>query len=310
MTTMLTGTLSGGVIPVGPNQQVTVCVEGLDGGALGCDQVTPTESSYSINVQWFNSASREVRLHALQVERDADGYPVSYPGYATTTTTLTNAVAAVVNLDLGTALPTTSVDVDIDAAVAISDTVGAVQLGAGLSIPVMGVTSPLTSHEALMPVVNGATYTFVALSSIQHFGWQADVTGPTATVIVPDLPTLVSPPDGQAGVTTTTTFTASNPTDGPLTYLWQFAGGPELLVTTMATSHQMPDPTPYGMAIPAAANGSWQVIGSSGPTPEYGSGGLGDLFVMLFMLTTGSSSSLEGSGTFAVSALNSFTTAP
>ncbi|HET8984268.1 MAG TPA: hypothetical protein VFN03_00790 [Trueperaceae bacterium] len=310
MATTLTGTLSGGVIPVGTDQQVTVCVEGLDGAVVGCDLVAPTESSYSIAAQWATSTTRQVRVHALQIEYDADGLPVSYPGYATTTTTLTNAVAAVANLDLGTSLPTTTVDVDIDSTVAITATFGAVQLGTNMTMPVGAVTSPLTSHEVLMPVVNAAPYTFIGLASIQQFGWQADVTGPTATVVVPDAPVLVSPANAATGVTNTTAFTAANPTDGPVTFLWQTTGGPSLAVTTMETSHPMPDPAPYGMAIPAAANGSWQVVGSSGPTPEHGSGVIGDMYNAIYLFIFGSSPGLEGSGTFAISNSNTFTTAP
>jgi hypothetical protein len=310
MTTTITGTLSGGVIPVGPNQQVMVCVEGLDGAVVGCDAVAPTETSYSIAAQWGGSATRQVRLHALQVERDVAGYPVSYPGYATMTATLTDSVPTVANLDLGTALPTTTVDVGIDASAAVTATLGAVQLGPNLSIPVMMVSSAATSHVALMPELNGAPFTFAAVVGFQHLGWEADVTGTTATVAFPALPTLVSPASGATGITNTTAFTASNPTDGPLTFTWEITGGPKLAVTTMATSHSMPDPTPFGLTIPASAAGSWMVDGSSGPSPEHGAGGVAAPYNVFYMVLLGGSPGLEGSGTFAQSDVWTYTTAP
>lgn len=224
--------------------------------------------------------------------------------------TLTDTEPTIANLDLGTALPTTTVDVAINSPVAIATTLGAVQLGPNLAMSALVVNSPLTAHEFLMPVVNDATYGFVALTNFPQAGWQSGVTGSTATVVVPDPTTLISPATATTNVTNTTVFTASNPTEGPLTYFWSVTGGPIISVTTMATSHAIPDPAAYGMSIPPAANGTWQVFGSSGPSTEYGVSAIIDYYNTIFMLIIGSSPGTNGTGTFSVSEDWSFTTAP
>lgn len=308
----VSGNLSGGVIPVAANQTVTICVEGVDGVALGCDSVAPTESSYSINVQWLGGTSRQVRLHALQAQRDVTGYPVSYQGYASMAMTLTDGVPTVANVDLGAALTTTTVTVGIDASVPILATVAAVQLTPTLALPVMVVSSPAASHDVLLPVIDDVSYSFMALASITHFGWQAGVTGATATVVLPALPTLQAPADLATNVTTATNFTVSNPTDGPVTYMWDAdASDLAVAVTTMASSHRIPDLSAYGLELPAGADFSWQVLGHSGTSTESGTGAFGDYFRVL-MLVSGSSGSggPVGEGTFALGDGREFTTAP
>ncbi len=307
--TVVQGNLSGGVMPVPTGQHVMVCVEGVDGAITGCDTVSPTENSYSIAAEWSGSVTRQVRLHALQIA-STGGYATGYPGYATLAMTLTDATPVVANLDLGTALQTTTVDVEIDTPIAIAGTFAAAQLGPNLGVPVMLVNSAVTSHEVVMPVLTDVTYTFVATTGGQQIGWVADVTGPTATVVVPAAPVLVSPPDTTVGVTTNTVFTASNPTAGPMTFHWQITSGPMIGLTTMAGSHSIPDPTEYGMLFPTAAIGNWQVIGHSGATAESGSTGLTDLFNSLYMFVMGFTPGLDGTGSFAISDNWDFTTAP
>src|SRR5690606_18844116 len=108
----LTGTLSGGVIPVGTNQAVIVCVEGIDGTAHGCDAVDPTQNTYSINVEWVLAPSRTVRVHAVQFQRDgATGFPLDYLGYGAAEATLDDGGAEVADIDLGAALESTPVTV-------------------------------------------------------------------------------------------------------------------------------------------------------------------------------------------------------
>jgi hypothetical protein len=305
----LTGTLSGGVIPVPANQTVMVCVDGINAFALGCDTVLPTESSYSINVQWLENTSAEVQIHALQLERDGSGYPVGYAGYASLTTTLTDTVPAVVNLDLGAALATTTVSVVVDSPDPIVATVGAVHVSPDLDLPVMMTNSASTTHEALMPVIGDASYTFAAAVSIGQFGWRAGVTSDTTSLSVPAMTQLLAPVDMATGVTTATNFSVSNPSSGPITYLWQSAA-PSVAVTTMAPTHRIPDLTSYGMALPPSAAFSWQAIGHSGDSTESGTTGIGDYYRFL-MLVSSSPVALVGEGTFSLTTDQwDFTTAP
>jgi len=307
---LVSGNLSGGVIPVAVNQIVFVCVEGVDGVAIGCDTVGPTESSYSLTVDWLASATRQVVIHALQFEQDLDGYPVGYQGYASMALSLTDTVPTVANLNLGAALATTSVAVDIDTPSAIVATIGAVQVGPNMAIPVMLVGSAAVNHMALMPVIGDASYTFAAAGSIAVFGWQAEVTGASATVVVPALPLLIAPADLATGITTATNFTASNATGGPMTYVWSATvGDMQIAVTTMASAHSIPDLTEYGLALPAGADFLWQVLGHSGTTTEDGAAGIGDYYKFLYLISA-SSPGLRGDGTFAVSDGRTVTTAP
>lgn len=295
----VTGVLSGGVIPVAANQTVAVCVEGLDGLAIGCDAVTPTESSYSINVQWLDSPTRQVRIHALQVERDPSGLAVGYQGYATLTTTLSDGVPVVANLDLGSALPTTTVDVDIDSTDTLIGTLGMVQLGPELGIAVMVASGSATSVSALMPVISGASYSFAGLVSFSQFGWQAGITGSTASVSVAGLPHLTAPADLTTGVDAMTNFTVTNPTDGPVTFMWQAAlGDLSIAVSTMDRSTRLPDLAPYGLAYTAGADFTWGVIGHGGTSPEDAVGAYSDYY-RLIMILSGASNGLSGEGSLA-----------
>src|SRR5690606_24919819 len=145
--------------------------------------------------QWDGPASRQVKVHALQVESDGSGYPVSYPGYATASVTVTDTMNTVADLDLGAALQTTTVDVDIDSPVAISNVFASVEFGPDLELPVALLTTALTAHEFVMPVIDDVRYGFFAFTGGLQAGWLSGVTSSTATVEVADLPTLISPAD-------------------------------------------------------------------------------------------------------------------
>src|SRR5690606_18792003 len=233
--------------------------------------------------------------------RDGAGYPVGYPGYATKDVTLNNGAPATVDLDLGTALATTTIDVTVDSPVAIAGTAGALQVGPNLALAVMAINTADASHEVVMPVVNGATYTFAAMTGLQEIAWQVDVTGPTTTIVVPTGPTLVFPADAATNISGTSAFTAANPAAGPLSFVWSLTGGPLIGVTTMATSHTIPDPTPFGMSIPASTNGSWTVMGHSGASAESGAGGLTEAYNAIFLLIAGFSTGPDESGTVGMS---------
>ncbi|HET8985260.1 MAG TPA: hypothetical protein VFN03_05830 [Trueperaceae bacterium] len=305
----VSGNLTGGVIPVAANQVVMVCAEGTDGIAIGCDTVLPTESAYSLSAQWFGPTTRAVRIHALQFQRDASGYPTDYLGYTTADLNLADTVPAAANLDLGTAVSSVTVDVDVVSPVAIVATIAALQIGPGLAIPVAQVSSPAITHQFAMPVIDGATYTFIAAVSIGQFGWQADVTSTTATVEVPDTLQLTAPADLAPGVTTSTSFTTSA-TSGPKTFMWNANGGGLAIgLTTMSSTTTIPDITPYGLALPANADFGWQAIGHGSDSTDDATASLYDYYNFTLMLTL-ASPGLNGEGTVALSDSRGFTTAP
>ena len=305
----ITGTLSGGVTPVPAGQPVKVCVEGLDGVAMGCGTVT-AGGSYAVAAEWSGPATRQVRLHALQVELDGDNYPVSYPGYATMDLTVTDTMPSAVNLDLGSALATSTVDVTIDTPVTIANVFANVEFGPSFEMPVAVLNTAVTAHEFVMPVIDDASYGFFAFSGTLQAGWVSDVTSSAATVVVANGPTLVSPIDTATNVTNSTVFTSVNPTDGPQTFVWMLAGGPFVALTTMATTSAIPDLAEYGLTFPAASSSNWQVLGSSGPSAEQGTASFADLYNGILAMVYGASPGSFGNGTVAISDTRAFTTAP
>lgn len=246
----------------------------------------------------------------MQLEIGADGYPVSYPGYATMTLTVADAAPTVANLNLGFALETREIEVLVDAGVPIGATVGAVQLGPNLAFRVMGVYTPATSHTVDMPVIAGASYTFVAAASLNHFGWNARQTGSTVSVRVPVAVTADSPSDGMDGITLATPFTVNNPAGGALTFSWEFDNGFRAAVTTMSSSHNLPPVADYGFTIPPGEIGDWQVISHAGPTIEEGLEVLLDYINSFSILLTAASQGPTGTGMVATSTLRDFKMAP
>lgn len=305
----VSGNLTGGVIPVAANQVVTVCAEGTDGVAIGCDTVAPTESAYSFSVQWYGPATRAVRVHALQYQRDATGYPTAYLGYTTTDMTLTDTVPAVANLNLGGAVSSVTVDVGIVSPGAIGTTIAAVQVGPNLAMPLALLSSAAVAHQMAMPVIDDVSYTFAAASGGQ-IGWQAGVTSTTATVTVPDVLQLAGPADLATGVTTSTNFSVTSATSGPKTFIWsENLGGLQVGVTSMSSTTRIPDLTPFGLALPANTDFNWRVFGSSGASTESGTAALNDYYNILLIASQGSPG-LRGEGSFAISDNRDFTTAP
>lgn len=310
----LTGNLTGGQIPVDVDQHVLVCVEGLTVVVLQCDFVSTGGTSYAMNINWRTFADLDVRVHALQIEHDGvAGFPVAYRGYTSAVLTLTDGVPASADLDLGTALATTAVAVELESPLPIGGMVAGVEFGPNLLMLVAAPTSGATSHEVLMPVIDGVSYTFAAgvTASQPGLGWTRGVTGSTATVELPNILQSVSPPDGTTGVTTATSFTVVNPDGGPITHTWrQVPGDFAIGLTTMNSSSTLPDLAPYGLTLPAGTDLRWQPFAHSGTSSEGASIGNDQLYSILSLAILGAAPALPDSGTFVVGEEREFTTAP
>lgn len=304
------GNLSGDGVPIGANQELKVWVEGVNGLALGRASAITGESEYAVSARWTGSETRQVVVHALLVETDADGYPTAYLGYAKVPLTLTDANPAALNLDLGSALATQTVHLDIDSDISVTSAYALVQLGPEAAIPVGFVVSAATSHDFLMPVIPDATYGFVAVSGLNGFAWQSGVTGESASVVMPQAIALVSPADGTTGVTTSTPFSVSPTSGRPVTYFWRLDDGLEVAVTTMVTSHTIPDLEPYGLALPAATDGFWQVVAHDGSTVEDGTDYMNLLSEAQALIFGGTTRGFKGEGSLMGVLDRDFTTAP
>lgn len=310
----LTGNLSGGQIPVGTDQEVLVCVEGLTVVVMQCDSVTTGGTSYSMTINWRTFTELDVRVHALQIERDGGtGYPVAYRGYASADVTLNGGSPATADLDLGTALATTEVAVELESPLPAGGLVAGIEFAPNLVMRAASLMSSATSYEILMPAIDGVTYTFVAGVSASQagLGWTSGVTGSTATVVLPDTLQSLSPPDMSTGVTTATSFTVANPDGGPITHAWQEVPGDLVIgLTTMNTSSTLPDLAPYGLALPAGADLTWQPVAHSGTSSEGASAGNDPLSAILSLAILGAGPAMSDSGTFAIGEEREVTTAP
>jgi len=307
------GDLVGGVVPLLDNHVVYVCAEGLDAVAFGCGMVGPGEKAYAVGVSWLGGSSRQIRLHALEIAFNASGLPFAYPGYGTVELTVTDDmnVPADVDIDLGGPLASSSVHVDIDTPLTVIETVAAAQLGPNLLVKLFSVLADDTSHDVLMPVIDGVSYTFVAEAGADQFGWTSGVTGASTTVKVPAPATLTEPAAFATGVTTATTFSIGTVGGAPVTYVWTLGNtGLNMAVTTTATSHTIPDPAAFGLTLPPDAFSSWQVYVHPGPDVESGTYHVGDAFRLNRLGAFGMSQGLVGDGLLLPSADGFFTTAP
>jgi hypothetical protein len=309
-TTTITGTLSGGDIPVGADQEVNVCVVGADTLVYGCDVVGPAESTYSLAVEWVGAPDHQVELHALQVTKDGSDFPLDYPGYASAELALSHGVPVVADLDLGSALPAQLVQVDVDTSTTTQAVIAAVQLTPTSSLRVAVIDKTGTSYPVLMPIIDGASYTFIGYVSLAHFGWLAGVTGGNALVHVPDVLTLVAPTEAATGVTTETSFAVAPASAAPFTYFWDHLSAGRFALTTMATEHVMPDPTLFGLTLPANAAGYWSATSHASASVEGGTSFIQEVERVALMTAFGASPGVTGAGGLASTATRTFTTAP
>ena len=310
--TTITGSLASSHFPLGSDQHVRLCLSGLQGGQPRCAAVDRATATYSMSPTWFESESVDVTLHGFLFATDAVGSPVSYLGYTTVPLTLRNAVPIVFTdpLELGPALETSEVEVTFGGPVAPIYGAGAVQLAPDLALAVWTGMNPSQSQTVRMPVIPGSTYTFLGAASLLQLGWQAGVTGPSATVNLPPLLVPVTPADTATGVTTGTEFTVASTGIGTNTFSWSHPMDDLVVhVTTTRNTVTIPDLAEYGLTLPAGTTLEWGVLRSNKPLEDGGSAVALDYYGFL-MLGEGGSRGLEGSGSITGFEPLEFTTAP
>ena len=275
--TTVSGELSGEAIPIGPGQGVVVCAEGLDVIASNCARVHSGESTYELPVQWTGGSSRDVILHALLYPGNgAPGSP--YKGYGTAELSLAHGEAATTDIGLESELDTTTVTITAKEAATGAEPngylylFGAVHLSPSLAIQIASIAYPDQTETMELPVLPGVSYSFMAWVGGGRV-WQTRITDTAVTLTVPEAPQLVAPAD-EADATSSTVFTATHPTGGPMTFdlypmTWSSVSPtPRVAVTTMADSITRPDLSPYGLAWPLGDDYSWTAIGHQGTTIE------------------------------------------
>lgn len=307
----ISGTLNGDAIPVGTDQQVLICAEGVDGIAQGCATVATGSDSYSFTANWFDDASRKVVLYALQIERDGS-VPVGYPGYTSAPLTLTDGIAVTVDLDLGEEVATETVEVSVETDTTISGVMATLQLGPGLAVRLGSRTSGSLSQEFVVPVIAGTSYSFVSSNALQEVGWQTGVTGTTATVRMPGGITLTSPVNAATNVTQATTFSSATAPGAPTTFQWTLGStdSMQVAVTSMDSSHTIPSLASFGLTLPANTASTWQAVRHAGTSVDDATNLMETQSNLILLLFGGASPGLPGDGGMTFSGSREFTTAP
>lgn len=316
-TATLSGTLTGGVLPLPAGRVLKVCVEGLSTPMFGgCDALSTGDSTYSIDVKWFGSDSAPAKVHALEYAIDGSGQPTSYDGYATATMTLTDAIPAAKDITLGAAPATTTLsgDVDADVGVTVDDFLAGVRLSPNLTMTI-NQSLPAIPFSLLMPDLPGATFDVLAGGSSGASGstvaWKVDAPSSSGTLTVLPAPVLVAPAPSSTGVTVATQFEVSNPSGGVLTFLWTPSGtGPAFAVTTTNATAHIPDVA--AVPVPSSSSYEWATMGTSafGTVDEASGVWLDGFFSLLHMAFGGGGPGPSAAGSLTTSASAPFTTAP
>lgn len=322
----LSGTLShASLIPLLPDHAVTVCVEGLNGMAGGCQHITADgASNYNLGVNWSAPAEISFRVRAYLYKVDANGVPTAIVASGTAgPTVLGDGDAAVVNLALSdsTAQASMSVTTNTPSGYTLASRGLLSHYSAFASFGLMSGT-PLGATDTLIaPFFTGAPLSAFAIASTNDassisssIAWSTGhASGDSTTLSLPVPPTPVAPPAGATDVSSTTDFTLANPAGGVVTFVLQPNPGPGPIyaVTTTDTTVRFPDLAAFGMGLPGGADYTWAAIASPNlPTVDAavtGDGYLGG-YVSVVLATSGYGLAPAGDGQVSSTDLVEITT--
>ena len=267
-------TLSGGTYPQ-PAANYTTNYLFVSPWAFQSDSLTGTlPAANSLTFSWLDTSSTTTSgtLWGLQVQTDDSGLPTSYPGYGSTSATLTDAQTTTASLSLGSvtnALLTGTITPPPGYSVAEVD--GLLILSNGYNIEMFADTTASTNLSYTTPSIPGTT---LALSIIAFnasgalwfpyaAGLAADATG--VTFDCPGPPNLIAPTDQQTGVPTSTPISWSA-TPGAIYNVGFFINQSELLVWTADTNLTIPDLSSVGFGPFPSTKVSWLVSAQTGFT--------------------------------------------
>jgi hypothetical protein len=211
-------TLSGGTYPQPPANYTTNYLFVSPWAFQSAALMGTLLATNSLQFSWLDPSSTTTSgtLWALQVLTDDSGLPIGYPGYGSTSATLTDAETTTASLSLasvtnalltGTVTPPPGYSVD--------EVDGLLLFPNGYNITMFADTTASTSLSYTTPSIPSTT---LALSVAAYNssgaiwlpyvgGLAADATG--VTFDCPGAPTLIAPTDQQTGVTTSTAFSWS-----------------------------------------------------------------------------------------------------
>ncbi len=253
--------------PVGANQLGFVCVEGIDKVVVGtCDTVGVGETAYSVNPGWFEGTAAEVHVRAWVVDMGAGGEATGYPFQGQTALNLTDGMVALADVALEEG--PNSVEIDFDVTPPPGMPLGTVMVlyaygeNSTVAFP---LGTPSDSFTAVLPDYPGASVALVGAASSTAalvYAWETtELSDGVVDLVMPEPATQVAPANAATDVNLSTTFRVDNPSGTPPTFL--FSGPTTFLVTTSGNETTLPDLSTIGMPLPAVADYSWQVLGST-----------------------------------------------
>jgi hypothetical protein len=228
-------------------------------GAIGAEN--------SLDVSWYGpAASTGGTLSALQVQSDDSGLPVAYPGYGMTSASLTTPGETSVSLALN---PVSSAV--LTGSVTLPPGFHLLSIEGQLGVPnsalapdlFLDSTQPAT-FSYVMPSIAGTTLSISALATAaENVFWLAAAAGLAADASAVSLdcagpPTLLSPADGQTGVTTATAFSWSAYPNA----VYRLLLG-TLTVWTASKTLTLPDLSSVNFQVAPSTQYTWQVSASA-----------------------------------------------
>lgn len=319
------GTLEGALpAPVPANHGVVACVEGVTLPVYGCDMLSPTDATHSTSATWASGTSATVRVRALELEVDADGFPVAYTGFGASSdvTVSDGGTTPAVDVTSYASAPSTTTlsgTASPPAGFTLESLMGASRVSANLTMPTFDVFDAgglSTSFSVPMPNLGGGEFQLLAragsASNSMSYAWAAGLDGSSAVslpLVAP--PALVSPADAATNVTTAETFMVAGGADALNTFVFQTSavGEPDFAVTTASDVASIPDLAGVGLPLPAATAYNWVVIesGTVATTDEGGVAWLHDYYDAVLAFENGGPGP-EADGAIATTDNRDFTT--
>lgn len=290
------GTVEGALpAPVPASHAVVACVEGVTIPVYGCDTLSPTDATHSTTATWASGTSATVRVRALEFEVDADGFPLTYTGFGSSSDVAVSDGGTTPAVDVTSYASTPSTTTlagtaSPPAGFTLESLMGASRVSANLTMPTFDVFDAgglSTSFSVPMPNLGGGEFQLLAQAgtagSAMSYAWVAGLDGSSsATLPLVAPPALVSPADAASNVTTADTFTITSDADALNTFVFQTSavGEPDFAVTTASDDASIPDLAGVGLPLPAATAYGWIVIesGTVATTDEGGVAWLHDYY--------------------------------
>lgn len=319
------GTVEGSAPAAVPaNHGAVVCVEGVGMPVYGCDRLSPTETAYSTSATWAAGASATVRVHALELEVDADGYPVAYTGFGTSAddTVTDGGTTSAVDVASYASTPTATTvsgTASPPAGFTLENLLGASRVSSDLVMPVFDVFDAggvSTSYSLPMPNLGGGEFQLMAEarsgSGAGTYSWVAGLDGSSSVSLpLPAPPAMVSPANAATNVTTATSFTVASDANALNTFVFQTSavGEPQFAVTTTSDTVNIPDLAGLGLPLPGATAYSWALIesGSVATPDEGGVAWIADYYSALLAHMSGGPG-VDAAGSITVTDERDFTT--